>query len=578
MLVIFMTIMVIFTLRLAYVQLVATHHISKYEVDLVEESIKQRTQTFVLHSGRGSFTDRYGRSLHMESSPSLILFPFLKEYEWPVADVARIINIDEKRLLEAIANHDQPFVFTIDGARHKLSTKQMKQINELKISGVYAQYVQERTENLAPHLIGVIGENVDEVKKRYDKQIEKGTISIHSQIGVSGMQRSLDPFLISQGSSSLAYFVDNLGRPMFGFDIRYSAPADPYYPTEVRTTIDGEIQSFVTKTLQEVGISKGGVVILDAKTNDLLSLVSVPSFNIQFPFGEGAKNQLITAQTPGSIFKIVVAAAAIELNLINKFDLFDCSKDLYGENEEPRKLGKLNFQESFAQSCNYTFSQLATELLTIDKEVLNKYAQKLGLVEKVGWIGDIYRLENIQHFPEEEAGTIVLDMNKDIGDRYSIAQTSIGQKNVQVTPLAVANMLANIIRGGEKFQVRAATKINYENGTTVVEFPRQKLEGNDQISIYTSMRLQELLRSVVKHEKGTAYPFLHNSPYEIAGKTGTAQKGINNSETSHWFAGYFPATDPKYVMVIIDLNHQSGNMKTLKAYNKIVNFLYELDV
>lgn len=569
-------VLLVFVFRLAYVQLIATHHISKYEVDLVEESIKQRTKNFILHSGRGYFTDRHGHSLHVDYYPSLILFPFLKEGIWPVGKVAQILNVTNEQLMDAVQSSENPILFEENSKRRKLSMDEMKKINDLKIPGVYAQYVQERVENIAPHLIGVVGENHKEVKRRYAAQVENGTISVNSGIGVSGMERSFDPFLISQGHSALAYFVDNLDRPLFGFDVRYTAPADPYHPTEVVTTIDKDLQIHVTKALKEAGLTSGGAIIIDAKTNDLLSLVSLPTFNINFPFDIGAKNHMVTAYTPGSIFKVVVAAASIDLNLINKFDLFDCNQNLYGDGEEPRQLGKLTFQESFAQSCNYTFTQLANELVRQDKLILERYATKLGLVDKVGWIGDVYRLEDVAHFPEEEIGTITID-EQDIGDKFAIAQTAIGQKNVRVTPLAVANMLATIARGGEKKQVRAASKIKYENGTTVVEFPKQTLENGEQISKYTAIRLQELLRSVVKMEKGTAHSFLKNSSYPIAGKTGTAQKGLTKEEQSHWFAGYFPANKPKYVMVIVDLNHQNGNIKTLKAYENIVEYLYNYD-
>ncbi|WP_084031761.1 peptidoglycan D,D-transpeptidase FtsI family protein [Anaerobacillus arseniciselenatis] len=572
-LVIFMLILSVLIIRLAYVQLFATHHYSKNDIDLVAESIKQRTQSFVLHSGRGYFSDRRGEPLDVDYYPSLILFPFLKDQKWPVHEVANILDVNEDALLKEVSNAKEPIVFHMNGERRKLKEDEMTKINQLKIPGVYAQYVQERTENIAPHLIGVTGENVEEVKRRYSDQLANGNISIHAEVGVSGMQRSFDPFLISQGDAKLVYFVDNLQQPLFGFDVKYSAPANPYHPTQVVTTIDKQTQLYVTNTLKDVGISNGGAVILDAKTNDLISLVSLPNFNINSPFGIGAENQIVTSHTPGSIFKIVVAAAAIDHNLTHKFDLFDCDKNLYGDDEEPRQLGMLTFEESFSQSCNYTFSYLANELLKIDQQILHKYAQKLGLTDQVGWIGDVYRLEEITHFPEEERGKVTVE-EKDIGDYYAIAQTSIGQKNVRVTPLAVANMLATIARGGEKHQVRGSSKIKYENGTTVVEFPKQLVNNEERISTYTAMRLQQLLRSVVKMEEGTANPLLHSAPYSIAGKTGTAEKGINKNEMTHWFAGYFPAEDPKYVMVILDLDHK-GEVKTLKAYRKIVEFLYK---
>ena len=570
-----MLILSVLIIRLAYVQLFATHQYSKNDIDLVAESIKQRTQSLVLHSGRGYFSDRRGEPLDVDYYPSLILFPFLKDQKWPVREVADILGINEDVLLKEVSKPKEPIVFHMNGERRKLKEDEMTKINQLKIPGVYAQYVQERTENIAPHLIGVTGENVEEVKRRYSDQLANGNISIHAEIGVSGLQRSFDPFLISQGDAKLVYFVDNLQQPLFGFDVKYSAPANPYHPTQVVTTIDKQTQLYVTNTLKDVGISNGGAVILDAKTNDLISLVSLPNFNINSPFGIGAENQIVTSHTPGSIFKIVVAAAAIDHNLTHKFDLFDCDKNLYGDDEEPRQLGMLTFEESFSQSCNYTFSYLANELLKIDQQILHKYAQKLGLTDQVGWIGDVYRLEEITHFPEEERGKVTVE-EKDIGDYYAIAQTAIGQKNVRITPLAVANMLATIARGGEKHQVRGSSKIKYENGTTVVEFPMQLGNNEERISTYTAMRLQQLLRSVVKMEEGTAYPLLHSAPYSIAGKTGTAEKGINKNEMTHWFAGYFPAEDPKYVMVILDLDHK-GEVKTLKAYKNIVEFLYNYD-
>ncbi|UTW70017.1 hypothetical protein KHA80_04355 [Anaerobacillus sp. HL2] len=77
-LIVLMALMLIFVSRLAYVQLMATTHYSKHDVDLIEESINQRMQTFVLHSGRGYFTDRNGHLLNSDYYPSLILFPFFE--------------------------------------------------------------------------------------------------------------------------------------------------------------------------------------------------------------------------------------------------------------------------------------------------------------------------------------------------------------------------------------------------------------------------------------------------------------------------------------------------------------------
>lgn len=565
-----------FIIRLAYIQLVATNHFSKYDIDLVQESIKQRTQTFTLQSGRGTFTDRNGKPLSVEYHPSLILFPFLKEIVWPIELVAEIISISPDEMLTQIEDNTSPFLFLAGSEPIKLNEEQMKKINDLKIHGVFAHYVETRIENVAPHLIGVTGENTTEALKRYSKQVENGLFSVHNEIGVSGLQRALDPFLVSRGDAYLAYYVDNLGTPLFGYDVKYVAPADPYSPTEIVTTIDKDIQLFATKTLEQVGITDGGIVLLDIETNDLLSLVSLPVYDVAFPFGHGAINNMVTTQTPGSIFKIVVAAATIDYNATNNSEKFNCSRNMYDDGEDARQLGLLNFKDSFSQSCNYTFAQLATNLLEKDEHILDKYASKLGLTDPVGWTGNVYRLESVKHFPEEENGIVIKD-RIDISDKRAIAQTAIGQNNVRITPIAVANMFATIARGGEKKQVRSVSKIIYENGTTLFHFPLQNHSNDEKVSRYTAIRLQELLRLVVSEKKGTGHTFLANSPYSVAGKSGTAQKGLYNNKMNHWFAGYFPAENPKYAMVIVDLDHQHGSNKTMRAYQQMVQFLFDHD-
>lgn len=119
-----------------------------------------------------------------------------------------------------------------------------------------------------------------------------------------------------------------------------------------------------------------------------------------------------------------------------------------------------------------------------------------------------------------------------------IAQTAIGQKDVQTTPLAIANMMATIARGGKKEQVKAVSKVEFNNSTTVVSFPNQSMDGNS-LSPYTTMKLQHLLRKVVTEEKGTGAS-LKDLPVEVAGKSGTAQTKTEKGELNKWFAGYFP--------------------------------------
>ncbi|MGO4887370.1 peptidoglycan D,D-transpeptidase FtsI family protein [Anaerobacillus sp. MEB173] len=571
---IFLLISVILIARIAQIQLIHTESFTKHNINLIEESVKQRTQNFILHKGRGYFTDRHGVALNHSYQIGLILFPFLKDLSWPVNEIAEIIGVDPRQIESRITNEKEPFVFS-DGDFLQLTEHQMKKINELKIPGVYAQYLDTyQQEKVAEHLIGLTGENQAEVLKRYPEKVEKGLISKHAEIGVSGLERAFDPFLLSAGESKLSYHVDGKGNPLLGFEVKYTSPANPYYPTEVETTLDKEIQEIAEQVMNNYGITKGGVVLLDVKTSELLALVSRPRINVNDPFGAGGRNEMVTAHFPGSIFKVIIAAAAIENNIVEYNQQFNCDQNLYDDGEEKRHLGLLSFKESFSQSCNYTFALLAQQLMEKDRAVIETYAKRLGIGYHVGWEGTVYHLQSIKHFPEEEAGQIWLNEDEKYNDR-SIAQTAIGQLNVQLSPLSIANMMATIARGGEKLKVRAARKVNYENGTTLVDFEKQQLVG-DNLAPYTIMKLQELLNGVVQDEKGTAYTFLNGLPYTVAGKSGTAET-IDKRTMNHWFAGYFPANKPKYAMVVVDLSRKEGEVKIYNAFKELVEKLYEFD-
>ena len=141
---------------------------------------------------------------------------------------------------------------------------------------------------------------------------------------------------------------------------------------------------------------------------------------------------------------------------------------------------------------------LAKELQKTDADILEDYARKLSFTGPVGWQGDIYHFEDFKQIPEEERGRVFLseDAKK---DQNFAALTGIGQHEVRATPLAVANMMAVIARGGKKEMVRVSSEIEYKNGTTLIGFKKQGLQG-ETISPYTASKLQKLLREVVTNQ------------------------------------------------------------------------------
>ncbi|MDN4072789.1 peptidoglycan D,D-transpeptidase FtsI family protein [Fictibacillus terranigra] len=550
--------------RLIQIQLVSTESFSKHKINLIDQSVRQRTHSFTINEGRGLLLDRNGEMISAELRPAVILFPFLKGEEGAIDEVANALGKSPSLIRRSLEEHEEPFV--ISDEKDHITSETMDKINKLKLPGVYAHYIaRNKHSEFASALLGVTGQAPEVVKKNYKDKLDKGIVSINTKIGKTGLQQAFDPFLISEGETKLIYHVDRSGSPLFGLDVKYLAPSNPFYPVSVKTTIDSELQHILEDAVDKSGIKNGGAVLLDVSNNELLGMVSRP-------YHTGlSKNQMVARHAPGSIFKVVTAAAAIENKDLQKGRNFDCDLGIDGKSAK-HPLGTLDFTASFSQSCNRTFGMLANEMMETNDKIIDDYAEKLGLTIRSGWHGQVYHYPEFKQFPEEEQGTIW-------GDRYdrnqplAVSQTAIGQKNVQVTPLSVANMMAGIARGGKMEEVKAATKILYKNGNTLLSFPNHKQEKG--IEPYTAQKLQMLLRGVITDPKGTGRA-LQKLPYTVAGKSGTAEKGDSNT-SNKWFAGYFPADQPKYALVVVDFDYTDANTTVISAYADIVNKIYKND-
>ncbi|WP_394233046.1 peptidoglycan D,D-transpeptidase FtsI family protein [Niallia oryzisoli] len=562
--------------RLMQLQLFETKHFSKHGINLLEESVSQRSQSIVIDSGRGGFLDKNGKALTHQNIPVLILFPFLKKTEWDVQKVASIVGVTSFKLINAVEGAKEPFAFG-DPNPLRLTKEQMEKINRLQIPGVFAVEKKFALDtNPAEHIIGITGENETLVKKRYpDKKVSPKT-----SIGLTGLEKSFDEFLLPEGEAKLVYHVDASGGPLFGINVKYVEPANPFYPINIRTTIDYNLQQKAEELVDKHGIKKGGLVLLDIETNSILSMVSRPRINSNDPFNEttsGTQNLMLKQQITGSVFKTVVAAAAIENQLDDPGRLFDCGRKINGEIDLHYQYGQLNMDDSFAKSCNNTFATLAKELQEKNPNILEEFAKKLSFIGPSGWEGDIYHYEDFKQLPDEDNGRVFLS-DEARTDRNYVGLTGIGQHEVRATPLAVANMMATIARGGKKETVRAASSIEYKNGTSLLSF-KEKEQTGDKISSYTATKLQRLLRYVVTHEEGTGRWF-QNLPYEVAGKSGTGETGKYIGEKqlhNKWFAGYFPYQTPRYALVVVNLDVLENEGGVNLLYSDMVKSIYEYD-
>jgi len=549
--------------RLVHIQLISTESYSKHRINLIEQSVNQRVQSIVLDDGRGKFYDRNGILLNYEPQYTLILFPFLNNMDWPVEKIAEIINVAPSELQVAIRNKKEPFAFEKNGQPIFLTENQKLEVNTLKIPGIFAASILKPIESkLAEQLIG----GVSNVKSAgYE---EEGLLPT-DKVGDRGLERQLDAYLRSQGESKLVYHVDGMGGPLFGVNVKYVSPGSALYPVKVNTTLDSEWQRAAEELADEENIQKGGLLLIDIETSEIIVSVSRPRVDAKNPYKDtGAQNKMLTQATVGSVFKTVVAAAAIEENMIDDSQTFDCNRTINGGVEKERPLGILHFADSFAQSCNRTFGEIGVALSEKDPALIQEYAEKLQLVGQSGWKGNVFHSSLVQ-LHNEEKGQVWRD-GVDFTDSNFVAQTAIGQKDVQATPLAVANMMATIARGGERKMVKAVSNIEFANGTTAARFEDVEVDG-DKIAPVTAKKLQQLLRGVV--EDGTASS-LQDLPINIAGKTGTAQTDVQNKLVNMWFAGYFPVEKPKYAFVVVKLgvgDQEKSAIRTFGEYVKKIN-------
>ncbi len=559
--------------RLAFIQLIDTHSFSKYQVNLVEESVKQRIHSIALDDGRGKMEDRYGNLLLKVHEPSVILFPFLKENEKALKKIGQIIGRSTFELKSQLENRKDPLVIK----NKDINGETVDEVNELRIQGAFGQMLSTNEEStFARHFIGSIRESPETIRNKYPERIEKGLISQSTKVGVNGVQEAFDPFLISEGESKLIYHVEQSGKPLFGFDVKYTAPSNPFYPVSLKTTLDPVAQQILEDAIDEFSITKGGAVLLDVASSDVLAMVSRPLPPKHNPLADGTENQMLTPHFPGSVFKIVTAAAAIEEeHLTNDPErTFNCSQNTYNDGEEQRDLGYLSFEESFFQSCNNTFATLLNEMMEKDLDIVEEYTGKLGIADYAGWKGDVFHLEDFTHFPDEHR-TKIWNNEQDKHVPRGIAQTAIGQLNVKVSPLSVANMMATIARGGTKKQVRSAHSVLYKNGTTLADFEEKEMDG-ETLSRYTIKKLQKLLKGVVTDPNGTGHVSFNELPWTVAGKSGTAEKGNKDQKVyNKWFVGYFPADAPKYALAVVDLDSVETETATNKTFAQIVHQLYE---
>ena len=352
---------------------------------------------------------------------------------------------------------------------------------------------------------------------------ETGTPAAHiigyingDEIGVNGAEYYFNSYLsMSGGEMYLTYQADGLqnmfgGLPLFLYDNGYSGDSG------IVLTLDIELQSAVEKMWKNLDIGKGAVVIADILTGDILVSASFPTFNTNniSAYLNSSEGEFINrcgkGFTPGSVFKIITACAALENHINYLYTSYECSGEYCYANTAH---GKINMSDAFAHSCNGYFYHLI-DMIGIDR--LNETAEKLGIGQN----------EYIDMF---RTGTGTLDMRVP-------RNAAIGQGGILCTPYEITQLIRIVMNEGYYNDLRLF-KGFYGN-----TFDESDINGTQVIGKYTASALKRMMRTVVTDGIGRSAAGDKPLSADIGGKTASAQSGQYDSDGTEiihsWFAGY----------------------------------------
>ncbi|MFC9709123.1 peptidoglycan D,D-transpeptidase FtsI family protein [Paenibacillus sp. NPDC056933] len=582
----------IFTLlmiRLAWVQIVQVNRtMPGFQRTIREMSVLQRERGVVLDSGRGHFTDYKGESLTGKLEWGLVLFPHtnsssqsnqLEVAQPGVKEMAALLHTDLQLLQKEWSQGNAPH-FWKAGTRQPitLTDSQVARLRDLQVYGasVYPMMTRYGRGKSGMQWLGYLAEQPGPLNsKPVHKDEVKQPFAIKS--GAAGLERTLEPLLKGIGPTLISRMVTASGEVIATIQPRVIAPSNTHYPLRAETTIDAKIQQGIEHIVENSGMKEGSIVVLDVNHADVRAMVSRPFYDPRHvkPNQTAWMNRAVKGAVPGSIFKIVTAAAALEYQAVSQGETFHCGGDWgkYGLScWKEHGHGELNLEQGFAESCNIVFAETARRL---SMEQLERTADALGLGRPVGWEGkQVAGIPILQHFDHEEAGRVRLP-SVSPQDEGAKVQTAIGQRDVLVTPLQAANLIVTLLHEGKVSAPRLVQRIRYADGDTMLEMPQHDSpSAAGQISPATAHQLLSWMKKVVSDGTGKS---LQHARWQVAGKSGTAQVQQRGEKRNHqWFIGYGPTHQPQYAVAVLVQNvaPNSRHQATL-IFRKVMDYLAE---
>lgn len=518
--------------RLVWIQLV-------HGSDMAELSISQTMGINIVSSPRGAIVDRDGEELAVSiMSKSLYADPVAME-DHPESDAAKS-GRNVKRLAAdllaaplGISAESLYSDFTIEGARFVWIKRTLSPEMAEKVQLIIK-------ENNLPGL------HFLEESKRY---YTKGTMAAQvlgfvgtDDVGLSGIELAMDS-IIKARSKEMQETTDAVGNPIGESSMEDMRPQN--MPT-VYLTIDSKIQfvleDALDRAMKETKSRAAAAILMDPHTGAVLGMASRPTFDPndfgEYPVSTWTNRAISIIYEPGSVFKPIVGCMGLSENIITPQTVFEDKgsikiADRVIRNWDGEGRGQVPFEDIIKYSINTGMVQLGMQL---GANQMIDYSKKFGFGQPTGI-----------ELPGEESG--ILYRPEDMYEP-DIATMAIGQ-GIAVTPLQMLRAICAIANGGELLEPYIIDKIVMPDGRVLRQGQKNVVRRVITEDVAGQMRM--MMEKVVSEGGGKP---AHIAGYQIAGKTGTAEKlaeqgGYAPGEYIASFVGFVPAANPQYAMLVM---------------------------
>lgn len=450
--------------------------------------------------------------------------------------------------------------------------------------------------SLMPHIIGHVGYPTEEEIP----ELEEIGFNAETIIGRSGIEGNWNDTLAGKPGGRLTLISSG------GTRLRTLTEVRSQIPESLWLTIDSNLQEYILQVLGEAYIESSAswgrtsdgasVVMMDVNTGEILAMVSYPTFegNAQNPFPAVGRevadlvlerladdervpqlNRPTQGVYPtGSVMKVMSSIAALESGVYDEDTRYFCN-GIWNYNGDTRYdwlaggHGSMSVQTGITNSCNPFFYEVGFRLNEEDPYLLSSYAQLMGL-------GDFTGLRDI----EEAQGNIPTPDNvlQTSGLPWSYAfavNLSIGQGEVQVSPLQMVRMYAAVANGGKLMRPQLVRERGILDQRTFVAEP--DVMRDTEISPDNLKIIQTGMCDVTTANTGTAAHIYRNSPLldiGVCAKTGTAQAPGDGVPPHSWFIAYAPANDPQIAIVTMIENSGDGSAIAAPITRRILEYYY----